>query len=96
MKRIFIVLLGTACVLGPTAGFAQGGFAHGGGFAPGFGRGAVMRDPGLFAPVPPPVPTYESRIPAPLPPPGAAAGHQRTLIGDAARDVGGSAAAFWR
>jgi hypothetical protein len=32
MKRIFIVLLGTACVLGPTAGFAQGGFGHGGGF----------------------------------------------------------------
>ena len=28
-----------------------------------------MRDPGLFAPVAPPVPTYESRIPAPLPPP---------------------------
>ena len=23
MKRIFIVLLGTACVLGPTAGFAR-------------------------------------------------------------------------
>ena len=29
MKRIFIVLLGTACVLGPTAGFARDGFAHG-------------------------------------------------------------------
>jgi hypothetical protein len=67
MKRIFIVLLGTACVLGPTAGFARDGFAQGA--EPGFGRGAVMRDPGLFAPVPPPVPTYESRIPAPLPPP---------------------------
>ncbi|HEY4858819.1 MAG TPA: hypothetical protein VII14_02655 [Xanthobacteraceae bacterium] len=69
MKRIFAVLLGTACVLGPTAGFAQGGFGHGGGFAPGPGSGPVMRDPGLFAPVAPPVPTFESRIPAPLPPP---------------------------
>jgi len=71
MKPIFIMVLGTgtACVLGPTAGFAQGGFGHGGGFAPEPGRGAVMRDPGLFAPVAPPVPTYESRIPAPLPPP---------------------------
>ena len=71
MKPIFIMVLGTgtACVLGPTAGFAQGGFGHGGGFAPEPGSGAVMRDPALFAPVAPPVPTYESRIPAPLPPP---------------------------
>jgi hypothetical protein len=68
MKRICIVLLVMACVLGPTSAFAQGSFGHGGGFEPGFGRGAVMRDPGLFAPVPPSIPTYQSRIPAPLPP----------------------------
>lgn len=69
MKRIFVVLLGTACVLGSTSAFAREGFGQGGGFESGFNRGAVMRDPGLFAPVPPSIPRYQSRIPAPLPPP---------------------------
>jgi hypothetical protein len=61
MRKILVAMLGIAWVLGSTPGFAQG--------AEGFGRGAVTRDPGLFAPVAPTVPTYQSRIPAPLPPP---------------------------
>jgi hypothetical protein len=70
MKRIFAVLLGMSCVLGPTSAFARGGFGHGAGFSNGFStRGALRRDPTLLGNMPPSPPTFQSRIPAPLPAP---------------------------
>jgi hypothetical protein len=70
MKRVFAAVLAVACVLGPTAGFARGGFGHGAGFANGFSTsGAFRRDPTLLGNTHPSIPTYQSRIPAPLPPP---------------------------
>jgi hypothetical protein len=52
MKRVFAVLLATACVLASTPGFARGGLGHGGGFA---NRGGFVRNPTTLPPVQPPV-----------------------------------------
>jgi hypothetical protein len=60
MKHILGVILRLACVLVATPVFAQQN--------PGFTQGELARDPSLLG-APPPIPNYESRIPAPLPPP---------------------------
>jgi hypothetical protein len=60
MKRILGVTLGLACVLVATPVFAQEN--------PGFTPGELARNPSLLG-APPQIPTYQSRIPAPLPPP---------------------------
>jgi hypothetical protein len=88
MKRICIVLLVMACVLGPTSAFAQGSFGH---TVVDLSRDLSWRgDAGPWAVRPcPPVDTDLSK-----PDPGApaaVAGHQRPLIADAAGRVGGSA-----
>ena len=68
MKRLFAVLLAAACVAGSTSGFARGGMGHAGGFgghAGGFGHAG--RNPTTLLGNPAPqMPTFESRIPAPL------------------------------
>lgn len=71
MKRVFAAVLAMASVVGSTPGFARGGFAHGAGFAHGSGRGGSVNNPAiLFGGVPAPqMPTFQNRIPAPLPPP---------------------------
>jgi hypothetical protein len=63
MKNILAAsVLGLACVVAATRGFAQEN--------PGFTQREIMRDPGLLGgATPPQIPTYQSRIPAPLPPP---------------------------
>ena len=63
MKNILAAsVLGLACVVAATPGFAQEN--------PGFTQRQIMRDPGLLGgATPPQIPTYQSRIPAPLPPP---------------------------
>jgi hypothetical protein len=89
MKRIFAVLLGMSCVLGPTAAFARGGFGHGGGFSNGFStRGALRRDPTLLGTTPPVDPHVSKSDSGPAPGARAAAGHQRALAADPAH-VGG-------
>jgi hypothetical protein len=70
MKGVFAAVLAVACVVGSTAGFARGGFAHGAGLVHGFGRGGVVSNPTTLLGAPPPqMPVFENRIPAPLPPP---------------------------
>jgi hypothetical protein len=70
MTRVFAGILAVVCVLGPTASFARGGFGHGARFAHGFStRGEFRRNPTLLGPAIPQTPTFQSRIPAPLPPP---------------------------
>ena len=62
MKALFAAVLALACVAGSTNGFARGGaagFAHGGG-------GFAHRSAPFFAEPAPQMPTFESRIPAPL------------------------------
>jgi len=62
MKALFAAVLALACVAGSTNGFARGGvagFAHGGG-------GLAHRSAPFFAEPAPQMPTFESRIPAPL------------------------------
>jgi hypothetical protein len=64
MKRIFAVVLAAACVVGSTPSFALGGVAHG------HSGGGFVRNPTtLLGASPPPSPTFENRIPAPLPAP---------------------------
>jgi hypothetical protein len=64
MKPLFALILAAACIVGSTPGFARGGVAHG------FGRGGFAHDPTTLLGVSPPsTPTFESRIPAPLPAP---------------------------
>jgi hypothetical protein len=60
MQRLFAAMLAVACVVASTRGFARDGFAHGG-----FGRNPA---PLMEGPAPQ-MPAFESRIPAPLPPP---------------------------
>jgi hypothetical protein len=75
MKRVFAAVVVVACVVGSTPGFARGGFAHGGfahgaGAAHGSGGGGFVPNPApLFEAPTPPLPAFENRIPAPLPPP---------------------------
>jgi hypothetical protein len=68
MTRLFAVVLAVACVAGSTSGFARGGMGHAGGFgghAGGFGHAG--RNPTTLLGNPAPqMPTFESRIPAPL------------------------------
>lgn len=62
MKALFAAVLALACVAGSTNGFARGGpagFAHG-------GSGLAHRSAPFFAEPAPQMPTFESRIPAPL------------------------------
>ena len=62
MKALLAAVLALACVAGSTNGFARGGaasFAHGGG-------GLAHRSAPFFAEPAPQMPTFESRIPAPL------------------------------
>jgi hypothetical protein len=67
MKRLFAAALAVACVVGSTPSFARGGFAHGVGFAHGSGRGGFVHDPTTLLGNPAPqMPTFESRVPAPL------------------------------
>jgi hypothetical protein len=63
MKRVFtVMLIATACGVGSTPSFARGGVGHGLG-----GGGGFVRNPTtLLGASPPPSPTLESRIPAPL------------------------------
>jgi hypothetical protein len=63
MKRVFtVMLIAAACVVGSTPSFARGGVGHGLG-----GGGGIVRNPTtLLGASPPPSPTLESRIPAPL------------------------------
>jgi hypothetical protein len=73
MKRVFAAVVVVACVVGSTPGFARGGFAHGAGLAHGSGGGGFVRNPTPFFEAPtPPLPAFENRIPAPLPPPAQA------------------------
>jgi|GraSoiStandDraft_16_1057320.scaffolds.fasta_scaffold1225483_2 hypothetical protein len=60
MKRILVGTLSLACVVVVTPVFAQEN--------PGFTPGELARNPSLLG-TPPQMPTYQSRIPAPLPPP---------------------------
>jgi hypothetical protein len=62
MKRLFAAVLAVACVAGSTSGFARGGMGHGAG-----GRGGFARNPTTLLGNPAPqMPTFQSRIPAPL------------------------------
>jgi hypothetical protein len=73
MKRVFAAVLAVVCVLGPTTSFARGGFGNGAGAIHGFSnRGAFRRNPTLLGPLTPQTPTFQNRIPAPLPPPAQA------------------------
>ena len=72
MKSLFAAVLALACMVGSTDGFARGaglggthGFAHSGA---GMGRGPTID----FGNPAPQMPTFENRIPAPLPPPAQA------------------------
>jgi hypothetical protein len=61
MKRIRVAMLALACISAATPVFAQEN--------PGFTPGELARNPSLLGITPPQIPTYQSRIPAPLPPP---------------------------
>lgn len=64
MRRLLAVALALTCVVGSTPSFARGGgHAHSG--------GGFRHDPTILGPAPQ-IPTFESRIPAPLPPPAQA------------------------
>ena len=67
MRRLLAAVLALTCVVGSTPSFARSGFAHGSGGG-GFGRNSSNL---LGAPAPQ-MPTFENRIPAPLPPPAQA------------------------
>jgi hypothetical protein len=62
MRRLFAALLALTCVIGSTPSFALVGAGHG----HGSGRGAFLGAPA------PEMPTFKTRIPAPLPPPAQA------------------------
>jgi hypothetical protein len=67
MQRLFAAVLVLACVVASTPGFARGGYAHGA------GRGGFVRDPTVrFGTGGAQTPTFENRIPAPLPAPAQA------------------------
>jgi hypothetical protein len=70
MKRIFAaVLVAAACVVGSTPSFALGGVVHllaRGGVGHGLGGGFVRNPTTLLGASPPPSPTFENRVPAPL------------------------------
>jgi hypothetical protein len=62
MKRVFAIVLATACIVGSTPSFARGGFGRGGGF-----RGGFVRNPTTLLGAPArQTPVFQSRIPAPL------------------------------
>ena len=62
MKRVFAIVLATACIVGATPSFARGGFGFGGGF-----RGGFVRNPTTLLGSPAPrTPVFQNRIPAPL------------------------------
>src|SRR5215468_2701079 len=64
MKRVFAVLLAATCVVASTPSFARGGGGHGG-----MGRGGFRSQGLLLGPSPQVSPTFQSRIPSPLPAP---------------------------
>jgi hypothetical protein len=64
MRRLLAAVLAAACVVASTPGVARDD-GHP-------GRAAHMRDPTLLLGPPVPTPTFENRIPAPLPPPAQA------------------------
>lgn len=64
LAAILAGILAAACVVASTPGFARRGHAHG----PGFVRDPTTR---LGNPAPQ-MPTFQNRIPAPLPPPSQA------------------------
>jgi hypothetical protein len=70
MKRIFAaVLVAVACAVGSTPSFALGGVVHllaRGGGGHGLGGGFVRNPSTLLGASPPPSPTFENRVPAPL------------------------------
>jgi hypothetical protein len=70
MKRVFtVMLIATACVVGSTPSFALGGVVHllaHGDVGHGLGDGFVRNPTTLLGASPPPSPTFENRIPAPL------------------------------
>jgi hypothetical protein len=70
MKRVFtVMLIAMACVVGSTPSFALGGVVHllaRGGVGDGLGGGFVRNPITLLGASPPPSPTFENRIPAPL------------------------------
>ena len=81
MKRVLAVLLAATCVVASTPSFARGGGGHGG-----LGRGGMggvdFRNQGLLlGPSPSAAPTFQSRIPSPLPAPS----QPPTINGPAAR-----------
>jgi hypothetical protein len=67
MRCLLAAVLALTCVVGSTPSFARAGFAHesGGGH---FGRNPIN----LLGTPAPQMPTFEIRIPAPLPPPAQA------------------------
>jgi hypothetical protein len=65
MKRVFAVLLAATCVVASTPSFARGGGGHG-------GMGRVRSQGLLLGPSPQVSPTFQSRIPSPLPAPSQA------------------------
>jgi hypothetical protein len=70
MKRIFAaVLVAAACVVGSTPSFALGGVVHllaRGAVGHGLGGGFVRNPTTFLGASPPPSPTFENRVPAPL------------------------------
>jgi len=76
MKRIFAaMLIATACVVGSTPSFALGGVVHlltRGDAEHGLDSGLMRNPTTLLGAAPPPSPTFENRIPAPLAAPVAA------------------------
>jgi hypothetical protein len=67
MKRVFAVLMAATCVVASTPSFARGGGGHGG-----MGRGGFRNQGLLLGPSPQVSPTFQSRIPSPLPAPSQA------------------------
>jgi hypothetical protein len=66
MRRLFAAVLALTCVVGSTPSFARAGFAHGS------GGGAGRNSSNLSGAPVSQMPTFENRIPAPLPPPAQA------------------------
>jgi hypothetical protein len=65
MRSLFAAMLALACIVGSTPSFARAGGAH--------GSGGFRRDPTALLGAPAPqMPTFENRIPAPLPSPAQA------------------------
>jgi hypothetical protein len=64
MKRVFaVMLIATACVVGSTPSFAVGGVVH---LLAHRDDGFVRNPTALLGASPPPSPTFDNRIPAPL------------------------------